>query len=152
VHLFKDATQKLIRQVKWIPPFDNIMKVNVDGSSFSNPGKSSFEGLIRKNNGDWLLDFYGITLCLAAELYAIFLGLRIAYAAGHMNIIHESDSRVALNLITSDVQRRHPHAPLISQIVQLKHRDWIVNFHHTLVKAMNVQIGLLSMVLFLQML
>jgi len=34
VHLSNDATQKHIRQVKWIPPLDNIIKVNVDGSSF----------------------------------------------------------------------------------------------------------------------
>ena len=39
---------------------------------------------------------------------------------------------MALDLIMSDVQAHHPHAPLISQIVQLQHRDWIVNFHHTL--------------------
>ena len=48
-----------------------------------------------------------------------------------MNIILESDSRRILDLIMSDVQPHHPHAPLISNIVQLQHRDWIVNFHHT---------------------
>ena len=135
VHLSNDAIQRPIRQVKWIPPLNNIIKVNVDGSSLSNPGRSGFGGLIRNNNGDWLLGFSGfcdITSCLAAELYAIFHGLRIAYDAGHKNIILESDSMMALDLIMSDVQSHHPHAPLISQIVQLQHRDWIVNFHHTL--------------------
>jgi len=119
VHLSNDAIQKPIRQVKWIPLLNNIIKVNVDGSSLSNPGRSSFGGLIRNNNGDWLLGFSGfcgITSCLAAELYAIFHGLRIAYDAGHMNIILESDSRMALDSIMSDVQAHHPHAPLISQI------------------------------------
>ena len=76
--------------------------------------------------------FCDITSCLAAELYAIFHGLHIAYDAGHRNISLESDSRIALDLIMSDVQSHHPHAPLISQIVQLQHRDCIVNFHHTL--------------------
>jgi len=32
----------------------------------------------------------------------------------------------------SDVQLHHPHALMISQIVRLQHRDWIVNFHRTL--------------------
>jgi len=63
--------------------------------------------------------FCGITSCLAAELYAIFHGLRIAYDASHMNIILESDSRMVLDLIMSDVQSHHPHATLIRQIVQL---------------------------------
>jgi len=37
---------------------DNIIKVNVDRSSLSNLGRSGFGGLIRNNNGDWLLDFF----------------------------------------------------------------------------------------------
>lgn len=114
---------------------DEIIKVNVDGSSLSNPGRSDFGGLIRNNNGDWLLgfsEFCGITSCLAAELYVIFHGLRVAYDAGHGNIILESDSRMALDLIMSDVQSHHPYAPMINQIVQLQHRDWIVHFQHTL--------------------
>jgi len=114
---------------------DNIIKVNVDGSSLSNLGRSSFGGLIRNNNSDWLLGFSGlsgITSCLATKLYDIFHGLDIVYDAGHENIILESDSRMALSLIMSDAQPHHPHAPLISQIVELQHGYWIVNFYHTL--------------------
>jgi hypothetical protein len=45
-----------------------------------------------------------------------------------------------LNNLNYDVNHVHliscryssSHAPLISQIVQLQHRDWIVHFHHTL--------------------
>jgi len=76
--------------------------------------------------------FCGITSCLAAELYVIFHGLRIAFDAGHKNIILELDYMMTLDLIMSDVQSHHPLAPLISQIIQLQHRDWIFNFHHTL--------------------
>jgi len=135
VHLSRDATQKLIRQVKWIPPLNNIIRANVGDSSVSNPGRSSFGGLMRNHNGEWMLGlsgFCGITSCLTTELYVIFHGLRIACDVGHMNIIRESDSRMALDLIMSYIQPYHPRAPLINQIVQLQHRDWIVNFHHTL--------------------
>jgi len=59
VYLFNDATEKPIRQIKWILPLDSIIKINVDGSSLSNFGRSGFGGLIRKNNGDWLLSFFG---------------------------------------------------------------------------------------------
>jgi len=111
---------------------DNIIKVNVDGSSLSNPERSGFRGLIRNNNGDWLLGFSGFCGITSSELYAIFHGLHIAYYAGYMNIILESDFRMALDFIMSDVQSHHPHAPLISQTVQLQHRYWIVHFQHTL--------------------
>jgi len=40
--------QKPIRQVKWILLLDNIINVNVDGSSLSNLGRSGFGGLIKK--------------------------------------------------------------------------------------------------------
>lgn len=76
--------------------------------------------------------FFYFTSCLTPELYVIFHDFRIVYDAGNMNIILESDFRVALDLIVSDVQPHHPHAPLISKIVQLQHRDWNVNFHHTI--------------------
>jgi len=49
VHLSNDAIQKPIRQVKWIPPLNNIIKVNIDSSSLSKPGRSGFGGLIRNN-------------------------------------------------------------------------------------------------------
>jgi len=34
---------------------NNIIKVNFDGSSLSNLRRSGFGGLVRNNNGDWLL-------------------------------------------------------------------------------------------------
>jgi len=151
VHLSNDATQKPIRQVKWIPPLDNIIKVNVDGSSLSNPGRSGFGGLIKNNNGDWLLGlsgFCGITSCMAAELYVIFHCLRIAYDAGHRNIILESDSRMALDLIMSDVQsHHHHHGPLISQLSNCNIEIGLFIFSIPSVKVTSVQIDLLSMVL-----
>jgi hypothetical protein len=81
VHLSKDATHKLIRQVKWIPPLNNIIQANVGDSSLSNHGRSGFGGLIRNHNDDWLLrlsGLCGITSCLTTKLYVIFHGLRIA--------------------------------------------------------------------------
>jgi len=79
-----------------------------------------------------LFGFYGITFDLAVELYVVLYDLSVTYDDEHINIIFESDSRVTLDLIMSNVQPHHPFASLISQIVQLHSRDWIVNFHYTL--------------------
>ncbi|MCH88087.1 ribonuclease H protein [Trifolium medium] len=123
------------RHLTWSPPLDSIIKVNVDGSSLSNTGRSGFGGLMRNNNGEWLLGFFGfsfITTCLAAELYLILHGLHMAYDVGHKDIIIESYSMEALNLIMSEAQPLHPYAPLISQISQLRCQDWVASFQNTL--------------------
>jgi len=67
----------------------------VDGGSFNNPGRSDFGGILRKNNGDWLLgffDFIEISTSLCVELHAIANGLKIAQAKGFKNIIIKLDS------------------------------------------------------------
>ena len=70
-----------------------------------------------------LFGFYGITFDLAVELYVVLYDLSVTYDDEHINIIFESDSRVTLDLIMSNVQPHHPFASLISQIVQLHSRD-----------------------------
>lgn len=93
------------KEVKWSPP-ENIYKINVDGSSIGNPGKSGFGGLIRNMLGEWLCGysgFCGVTSCLNAELLAIFYGLSLAWSRGLTSVICEPDSQMALQLISKGV-------------------------------------------------
>lgn len=48
---------KLAREVKWSPPLDNYIKLNMDGSFFGNPGRSGFGGIFRNSIGEWMLGF-----------------------------------------------------------------------------------------------
>jgi hypothetical protein len=41
----------VLREVRWYPPIDGYIKVNVDGSSFGNSCNASFGGLLRYVNG-----------------------------------------------------------------------------------------------------
>jgi hypothetical protein len=47
------------RLVSWHPPLDNVIKVNVDGSSIGNPSRSGFRGLLRNSLGGWIIVFAG---------------------------------------------------------------------------------------------
>jgi len=50
------------------------VKLNTDGSSMGNPGLVGGGGLIRDENGDWIVGFarnIGITTSFQAELWAI---------------------------------------------------------------------------------
>lgn len=49
-------------------------------------------------------------------LDAIYHGLQVAWQAGHMPIVLESDSKTALELIIEGTTSFHPYAPLINNI------------------------------------
>ncbi|PNX89138.1 ribonuclease H, partial [Trifolium pratense] len=98
--------------VTWIPPLEGTIKVNVDGSSFNNPGRSGFGSILRECNGNWLLGFsgfIGISTSLCAELHAILNGLKIAQVEGFRNIIIESYSTLAVNFASHGTSQFHPY-------------------------------------------
>ncbi|GAU35993.1 hypothetical protein TSUD_211300 [Trifolium subterraneum] len=95
----------ITRQVTWIPPMAPCLKLNVDGSSFGNPGRAGFGGLIR---------------------------LQLAWDLGFRTIILESDSKSAINLILEDDNNFHPHAIVLGQIRIFRARNWSLSFSHTL--------------------
>lgn len=47
------------RKVYWHPSREDCIVLNVDGSSFGNPSRSSFGGLIRIGDGSWIVGFLG---------------------------------------------------------------------------------------------
>ena len=65
----------------WQWPNEVVFKLNVDGSSFGNPGKAGFWGLDRGADGCWIFGFcdsVGFADNLLPELMAICYGLRLA--------------------------------------------------------------------------
>ncbi|GAU35798.1 hypothetical protein TSUD_155730 [Trifolium subterraneum] len=125
----------ITRQVAWIPPMALCLKLNVDGSSFGNPGRASFGGLIRNDIGDMMHGFSGScghASNLLAEFYAILKGLQLAWDLGFCTIILESDSKSAIDLILEDDNNFHPHAIVLGQIRILRARNWSLSFSHTL--------------------
>ncbi|CAL0331035.1 unnamed protein product [Lupinus luteus] len=116
-------------------PSENSYKVNVDGSSFGNPSRLGFGGLIRNNLGEWISGFSGfcgIASNLHAGLLAIFHGLNLSWSSGFKAIICESDSQLALTLIAKGLDRFHPHEPVINKIRNFMYFPWSLTLNHTL--------------------
>ncbi|KAF7806654.1 ribonuclease H [Senna tora] len=127
-------TTKPIRLVKWEAPVPGTFKINVDGSSRGNPGKSGIGGLIRDSNGAMIAGFsvsIGFSDILYAELFAIKYGLELAWKKGCKKVICESDSRDALQSVewATDV---HIYRSMIKKIRELLGREWEVRLVHTL--------------------
>lgn len=60
----------------WEKPCSGWFKLNTDGSSLGNPGLAGGGGLIRDENGDWVVGFarkIGIASSFMAELCGLFV-------------------------------------------------------------------------------
>lgn len=135
MHAFETSNRpNLIRTVRWFPLGYAAIKLNVDGSCFGNPGRLGFGGLARNAIGEWRFGFSGFCghiTNLRAELLAMACGLKITWEAGYKEVMCESDSKIALELIQKVVDTFHPHAPLVSHIRKFTFLNWKLSFHHT---------------------
>ena len=101
--------------IRWIPPPESVVKVNVDGASERNPGRAGIGGLIRGETGIWLGGFaesVGKASNIAAELWGILKGMQLAWGKGYRDVIVETDSKVGLELI-EDAVATSPYHNLI---------------------------------------
>lgn len=91
-----------------------MIKVNIDGSSIGNPGRSGFWGLLRNSLGGWIIGFdgsCGYTTNINVELRAISYGLQITWDLGFRDIVCESDFQTTLTFIKG---RGPTYSPLCS--------------------------------------
>lgn len=135
IGLGSSTNMKSPRFIAWHRPEGETVKLNVDGSSFGNPGRSGYGGLIRNNSGGWLIGFSGscgYSTNLNAELQAILYGLDLAWNEGYRNVECESDSKTSLLMIAEGVPYTHPHAPIVDHIRSFLQRHWTLTFHHSL--------------------
>ncbi|KAG4967449.1 hypothetical protein JHK87_033100 [Glycine soja] len=121
--LFVDINTTLLHQkldkptgyVGWKPPIAPSIKLNIDESSFGDPGISGFGGVLRDQTSKCLSSFsgnYGNTTCLKAALFAVYHGLKTAWQRGFRHVVCESDSKIALGLIQDHVDPFHPYFSL----------------------------------------
>lgn len=125
---------RMIKSVIWRPPPTDFCKLNVDGSSFGNPGNSGFGGLIRDALGQWIIGYSGscgYSTNLNAELLAMFHGLKLAWERGYRALVCDSDSQSAITMVLHDVTPFHPHAPLVKCIRKFLDFTWDLTFEHT---------------------
>lgn len=101
--------------LRWLKPPRGSFKLNVDGSR-STHCLSGAGGVIRNWSGDWIKGFthhIGEGEVLQAELWGIFIGLKLAADLCIKKLEVESDSAVAVNLINSVDHDLHPMATII---------------------------------------
>ncbi|QHO17065.1 hypothetical protein S83_033132 [Arachis hypogaea] len=88
--------KKSTRLIGWEVPPQNWTKFNTDGTSRENRGTTSIRGLLRNEVGVWVWEFarkLGMKKAIEIEIYAIKIGLKIAWRKRIKHIIVETDSK-----------------------------------------------------------
>lgn len=114
--------------VRWIPPDGNTFKLNVDGSRRTT--QTAGGGLLRDQNGNAIFafsSFYGDQSTIQSELQAIMEGLQICRQRGIHNLIIESDSMLAVNMITAKMKDAWEVSYLIRRCRNLMQDDWSIS-------------------------
>ncbi|XP_027172427.1 uncharacterized protein LOC113772083 [Coffea eugenioides] len=96
-----------VQFVRWRCPKQSVVKLNSDGCSRGNPGKSGGGGIIRNYEGRFLLGFscfFGELTSLQAELEPLLHGIRLAVDRGYSALHIESDSLVLVQIIRGTVR------------------------------------------------
>ncbi|PKI31392.1 hypothetical protein CRG98_048218 [Punica granatum] len=100
---------------------------------WGNPDDAGAGGLIRDDNGQWILGFatnIGYTTAAVAELWGVLTGLEQAWHLEYCRVDLEMDSKVVRDIIVSADPATLHLAMLIDHIRDLLNRDWSVQVHH----------------------
>ncbi|KAF9626240.1 hypothetical protein IFM89_031367 [Coptis chinensis] len=96
-----------IKECKWLlPKIDQVIKVNVDGSSMGNPGSVGWGATYRDHNGEYLLvscKGLGVETNYVAECYAILENAEVAIIEkSWLNLWLEFDSAAVIEAFSTD--------------------------------------------------
>ncbi|KAK3222256.1 hypothetical protein Dsin_009281 [Dipteronia sinensis] len=119
--------------IAWIPPKVNRIKLNVDGSLNPELGTISAGGVIRNHLKSWIGGFAvnrGNDSIIEVELWGIFKGLQIMWKAGFKKVEVESDSRIAVCLLTNSTPTNHPIFSIIHSCKALMDNNWCCKIRH----------------------
>ncbi|KAL0014756.1 hypothetical protein SO802_001825 [Lithocarpus litseifolius] len=118
---------------RWERPTSGWVKLNTDGSSLGNPGLAGSGGVIRDEEGNWLMGFarnIGITTSFQVELWGLRDGLNLCVERNFSAVEVELDARAVLNVITSLVCSNSLITSLVDDCKQLASRIPRIRFNH----------------------
>ena len=107
--------------------------MNTDGSSLGNPGLAGDGGLIRDEEGAWVVGFarnIGISSSFIAELWALRDGLMICVNRNFNAVEVEVDARAVIDVLSALKCTNSLAAPLVDDCKQLATQIHQIHFKH----------------------
>ncbi|KAE8669528.1 hypothetical protein F3Y22_tig00112231pilonHSYRG00194 [Hibiscus syriacus] len=115
------------QQDAWNTPEPGWICLNVDGVVSSTTKNGAIGGVFSDNEGSWILGFNKTLVILQplhAELWAIYVGLQVAWDHGFELLIIQSDSMEAVNLLNKPDAHSSP-LPLVRVIDKIRKQAWV---------------------------
>ncbi|KAK6945997.1 Ribonuclease H domain [Dillenia turbinata] len=97
--------------VAWLPPAQNNIKLNTDGSVLQHKGHAAAGGILRNTKGEWIAGFFinvGICSVFEAKLWSVREGLSLTSKKGLSSIELDIDSSAAVALLRDRYNDNHP--------------------------------------------
>lgn len=116
--------------VRWIPPPQNFVKMNVDGAAKISTGAAAAAGVCRNTKGEWIFGFsekLENKTAYQAELYAIWKGLQLVWSKGFKRVIVESDSAFVIQQLQTVARGSGSRCAIEENCRELISRDWECN-------------------------
>ncbi|KAE8735031.1 putative Bifunctional inhibitor/lipid-transfer protein/seed storage 2S albumin superfamily protein [Hibiscus syriacus] len=120
------------QQVDWKSTEPVWVCLNVDGAVSSTTIHGAIGGVFRDNEGSRILGFnkaLGILQPTQAELWAIYVGLQIAWDHGFEFLVIQSDSMEIVNLLNKSDAHSSP-LPLVRAIEKLRKQAWVTTIQY----------------------
>ncbi|XLS54632.1 hypothetical protein HN51_004387 [Arachis hypogaea] len=98
--------------VRWVTPSEGAIKLNVDGSSRENPRRAECGSLLRDQDGNCIVGFFG-----------------------YRKVENESDCMVPLEIINDNTEDFPKFANILEEIDQFMLLEWDVTIYHVMREA-----------------
>ena len=124
------STNKLVR---WERPEQGKLKLNTDGSAQGNVGLAGGGGVLRDDQGNWVLGYsrkIGRTTSFLAELWALRDGLHLCLSKNHLDVEVELDAKIIVDALNATQQSDQPVSPLMDDFRLLATRFNHIQFKH----------------------
>ena len=116
-----------ITWIGWNPSKAGWHSLNTDGCVADLHFSAGGGGLIRVSSGKWAAGFsknLGSCLVEEVELWALFLGLQLAWDNNILELDAKIDSKVVFEWVTRHMDCNHNYAALLRECHLLLRRNW----------------------------
>ncbi|CAL8176625.1 unnamed protein product [Prunus armeniaca] len=138
-----EKTRKPTRSLaalSWQLPNERVIKINTNRCRKGEDGRNADVGVLRDSYGQWICFAanLGVGQVLEAELWGIYLGLKIAWDIGCSAVVLESDSAIAVHLLNKNVEDLHPLAAMLWGCQDYINKNWVCNFINHVYRECNM--------------
>ncbi|CAN1808083.1 Putative ribonuclease H protein At1g65750 [Linum perenne] len=112
---------------------EGCFTLNTDGSFYPATKAAAAGGILRDDQGHFVSTFasnLGSCSVVRAEIFGVVEGMSLAWEKGIRRLRIQSDSAMAVSLLSKDSHNNHQFAALVERFKDLIARDWEVTIEH----------------------